>query len=109
MGIEVTIVELTGFVRKLDNLGRITIPAELRRKLFIETSDGLEIFLDQDKRLVIRKYEPCDCDAFTGEINDQDDLIDFEGKKVSKSNIQKLAKLAGLIPDENEIQKNNPI
>lgn len=81
----------TGIVRKLDELGRITLPIELRRTLGVEERDPLEIFVDED-RIVLTKYEPAD--IFSGE---KDELVDFCGKKVSKDSIVKLAKLAGII------------
>ena len=80
----------TGIVRKLDPLGRITIPKELRRMLEIDTSDSLEIFTDDDK-IIFRKYSPVD--IFTGEM--QDDMIDYKGKKVSRDSVKELARIAG--------------
>ena len=47
----------TGIVRKVDELGRVVIPIELRRTLDIEQKDGLEIFVEND-RIILRKYEP---------------------------------------------------
>ncbi len=81
----------TGIVRKLDDLGRITLPIELRRTLGVEDRDALEIFVDEDK-IILTKYEPAD--VFTGE---KESLYDFCGKKVSKDSIVQLAKLAGII------------
>lgn len=81
----------TGIVRKLDELGRITLPIELRRTLNIGEKDTLEIFVEDD-RIILTKYEPTD--IFTGE---KEDLYDFFGKKVSKDSIMQLAKLAGVI------------
>ena len=81
----------TGIVRKLDELGRITLPIELRRTLGVSERDPLEIFVDEGK-IILQKYEPTD--IFNG---DKDDLIDYRGKKVSKKSIAELAKLAGLI------------
>lgn len=46
----------TGIVRKVDDLGRIVIPKELRDLLNIQTKDTLEIFLE-DNRIILRKYE----------------------------------------------------
>ncbi len=80
----------TGVVRKLDDLGRITLPIELRRNLNIGEHDPLEIFVDDDK-IVLRKYEASD--IFTGNMND---LIDFHDKKVSRQSIMEMAHLAGL-------------
>jgi AbrB family transcriptional regulator, transcriptional pleiotropic regulator of transition state genes len=47
----------TGVVRKLDNLGRIVIPIELRKTLGIEIGNGMEIFTEDD-RIILRKYAP---------------------------------------------------
>ena len=87
-------VKSTGIVRKLDELGRITIPIELRRNLNIGERDPLEIFVD-DERIILKKYEPCD--IFTGDMND---LIDYHDKKVSKRSIIEMAKMAGLTIQE---------
>jgi len=80
----------TGIVRKIDELGRIVLPCELRRVLHINDRDPLEVFVDEDK-IILKKYEPA-C-LFTGTA---DDLIEYEGRKVSKSAIAAMAKLAGL-------------
>ena len=47
----------TGIIRKVDELGRIVLPIELRRTLDIAVRDELEIYLDDDK-VVLKKYEP---------------------------------------------------
>lgn len=47
----------TGIVRKVDELGRIVLPIELRRTLDIGEKEALEIYVDDD-RIVLRKYEP---------------------------------------------------
>ena len=47
----------TGIVRNVDDLGRIVIPIEVRRKLGIQIKDTLEIFMDDDL-IILRKYEP---------------------------------------------------
>ena len=81
----------TGIVRKVDELGRVVLPIELRRNLNINEKDPLEIFVD-DETIILKKYEPCD--IFTGSM---EDLIDYEGKKVSKKSIIEMAKIAGII------------
>lgn len=48
----------TGIVRKLDELGRIVIPMEIRNTFDINSRDSLEIFTEDDK-IVLKKYEPC--------------------------------------------------
>jgi len=80
----------TGIVRKVDELGRIVLPIELRRTLRIQEKDSLEIFIDSNK-IILQKYEPAD--IFTGVM---EDLIEYKGQKVSKSSIIEMAKLAGL-------------
>lgn len=47
----------TGIVRRVDDLGRIVLPRELRKILDIEPRDSLEIFMDGDT-IILRKYEP---------------------------------------------------
>lgn len=80
----------TGIVRKLDELGRITLPMELRRNMGIRDKDQLEIFVENDT-IILKKYEVGD--IFTGST---DDLIDYLGKKVSKDSILEMAKIAGI-------------
>lgn len=84
----------TGVIRKVDELGRFTLPMELRRKLNIEVGDPLEVFVD-DESIILKKYVASD--IFTG---DTEDLIEFKGKKISKKTILQLAKLAGLLASE---------
>lgn len=80
----------TGIVRKLDELGRITLPIELRRTLNVNEKDPLEIFVDDDK-IILTKYNPSD--VFTGEM---EELVEYHGKKVSKKSILELARIAGI-------------
>lgn len=47
----------TGIVRKVDELGRVVIPIELRRTLGIGEKDALEIYVDGEK-IILKKYEP---------------------------------------------------
>lgn len=79
----------TGIVRKVDELGRIVLPIELRKSLDINIKDAIEIYTSNDK-IVLKKYNPSD--IFTGELND---LVEYKGKKVSKKSIIELAKMAG--------------
>lgn len=84
-------MKATGIVRNLDNLGRVTLPIELRRNLNLDIKDPVEIFVEDDK-IILRKYEPSD--VFTGT---KDDLVEYQGKMVSKETIRELAKIAGII------------
>ena len=46
----------TGIVRRIDELGRIVVPKELRRSLRIHEGDSVEIFVDPDGSIVLKKY-----------------------------------------------------
>jgi len=75
----------TGIVRKVDELGRVVIPIELRRTLTIEERDSLEIYVDGDK-IILRKYEPA-C-IFCGNA---EDVQNYRGKNVCRSCLSELA------------------
>lgn len=66
----------TGIVRKVDELGRIVLPIELRRTLDIEVKDALEIYVD-GAQIILKKYEPA-C-IFCGNAKD---IINFKGKNI---------------------------
>ncbi|KIS22051.1 AbrB/MazE/SpoVT family DNA-binding domain-containing protein [Clostridium botulinum] len=76
----------TGVVRKMDQLGRIVIPMELRRTLNIEEGDGLEIYTEGEQ-IILKKYEPC-C-IFCGEAKE---VINFKGKNICKICLKELGK-----------------
>ena len=48
----------TGIVRRIDDLGRVVIPKEIRRTLRIREGDALEIFTDRDGEVILKKYSP---------------------------------------------------
>ncbi len=75
----------TGIVRKVDELGRIVLPIELRRTLEIDEKDSLEIYVDGNS-VILRKYQPS-C-VFCGEA---DDVTVFRGKNVCRSCLKGLA------------------
>lgn len=49
----------TGIIRRVDDLGRVVIPKEIRRSLEIRENDPLEIYTDEDGSIIFRKYNPC--------------------------------------------------
>ena len=51
-------MKATGIVRRIDDLGRIVIPKEIRRTLRIRERDALEIFTDRDGEVILKKYSP---------------------------------------------------
>lgn len=51
-------MKATGIVRRIDDLGRVVIPKEIRRNLRIREGDPLEIFVDRDGEIILKKYSP---------------------------------------------------
>lgn len=51
-------MKATGIVRRIDDLGRVVIPKEIRRTMRIREGDPLEIFTDKDGELIFKKYSP---------------------------------------------------
>lgn len=51
-------MKATGIVRRIDELGRVVIPKEIRRTLRIRESDPLEIFTDREGEIILKKYSP---------------------------------------------------
>ncbi len=66
----------TGIVRKVDELGRVVIPIELRRTLDIAEKDALEIYVDEE-HIILKKYEPA-C-IFCGNARD---IFNYKGKNI---------------------------
>ena len=77
----------TGIIRKVDELGRIVLPIELRRVLDIAERDELEIFTQNDQ-IILRKYEPA-C-LFCGSDKK---LISHSGKNVCRDCVRKMTEL----------------
>lgn len=100
-------MKATGIVRRIDDLGRVVVPKEIRRTLRIREGDPLEIFTDREGEIILKKYSPIgEIGQFAGQyaeslaqttghlvcITDRDHVIaaagngkrDFEGKPISK-------------------------
>ncbi|MEG0919280.1 MAG: AbrB/MazE/SpoVT family DNA-binding domain-containing protein [Anaerovoracaceae bacterium] len=77
-------MKATGIVRKVDELGRIVIPKELRNSLGIDVKDPIEIFVEGEF-IMLKKYEPS-C-SFCGEARD---LKEFNGKKICSKCLDEL-------------------
>ncbi|PEE11078.1 MULTISPECIES: AbrB/MazE/SpoVT family DNA-binding domain-containing protein [Bacillus cereus group] len=60
----------TGVTRKIDELGRIVLPKELRRTLGIAEKDPIEIFVE-DEKIILQKYNTYDACAITGDISEK--------------------------------------
>lgn len=74
----------TGVVRRMDDLGRIVLPKELRSSLGIEVKDPIEIFTDED-RIILQKYQPS-C-IF---CNNADEVVFFADKRICRACLEKL-------------------
>lgn len=99
-------MKATGIVRRIDDLGRVVVPKEIRRTLRIREGDPLEIFTDREGEIILKKYSPIgELSQFSGQyaeamaqttghlvcITDRDHVIaasgagrkEFEGKPIS--------------------------
>jgi len=76
----------TGIVRKVDSLGRVVLPIELRRTLDVSERDALEIFVEGDS-VILKKYEPT-C-IFCGNGNN---IELFKGKNICRNCTKDLKK-----------------
>ncbi len=77
----------TGIVRKVDELGRIVLPIELRRTMDIAEKDAIEIYVD-GALIILRKYEPT-C-IFCG---DAKNVINYRGKNICPNCLKEMKKL----------------
>ena len=75
----------TGIVRKVDELGRIVLPIELRRTLNISIKDPVEIFVNSNNEIILQKYEPA-C-IFCGSA---DNVVTYKDRYVCRECIEKL-------------------
>ncbi|HLS52738.1 MAG TPA: stage V sporulation protein T [Tissierellaceae bacterium] len=87
-------MKATGIVRRIDDLGRVVVPKEIRRTLRIREGDPLEIFTDREGQVILKKYSPIgELNEFAGEyceslydntghtaiISDRDNIIAISG------------------------------
>ena len=77
----------TGIVRKVDELGRIVLPIELRRTLDIAERDELEIFMEND-RIILKKYEPA-CTFCASSFG----LVSHKGKNICRDCMREISRL----------------
>lgn len=77
----------TGIVRKVDELGRIVLPIELRRTLEIAERDSLEIYVE-GATIILKKYEPA-C-IFCA---DAKDVVNYRGRNICKTCLEEMKKL----------------
>ena len=74
-------MKATGIVRRIDDLGRVVVPKEIRRTLRIREGDPLEIFTDREGEIILKKYSPIgDISTFAGKYAES--LSDATGMTV---------------------------
>lgn len=73
-----------GMVRRIDELGRIVLPIEIRRMMELNPGDGVEIFSEKS-RVILQKYAPA-C-IFCGEA---DEIITYKDKKICQKCFEEL-------------------
>ena len=72
-------MKATAIVRRVDDLGRVVIPKEIRRQLKIGESDPLEIFLSEDGEIILKLYRT---DYILRKADDWEELEDPQGKVI---------------------------
>lgn len=77
-------MKATGIVRKIDDLGRIVLPKELRKTMNIDRKDPMEIYVDEDS-VILKKYQPA-C-IFCGNA---DDTFEYKSKTICKDCLEKM-------------------
>lgn len=87
----------TGIVRKVDQLGRVVIPIELRRNLDIDDKDSLEIYVEED-HIILKKYSPacCFCSNASG-------VTQFKNRNICGSCLAELMSLKDKTPTESTV------
>ncbi len=78
----------TGMVKRIDELGRIVLPKNVRQPMGIDTGDSVEIFTDGD-RIVLRKFEPA-C-VFCGEA---ENVVFYQEKRICAACIERIKHLS---------------
>ena len=81
-------MKATGIVRRIDDLGRVVIPKELCRTLGIEPKTALEIFVDSEGSIILKKYEPA-C-TFCGEAGN---TVTFKDRIICKKCLKELSEI----------------
>lgn len=124
-------MKATGIVRRIDDLGRVVVPKEIRRTLRIREGDPMEIFTNKDGEIILKKYSPIgEIDGFAKQyaealaqisgyrilISDRDQIIavaggtkkDFIGKNISQE-LENLITERDTLTTENGVKKSIPI
>ena len=98
-------MKATGIVRRIDDLGRIVIPKEIRRTLHIRETDPMEIFTDTEGQIILKKYSPIgDISTFAGKYAES--LSDATGMTVCITDREQVIAASG---DDKKNLMNKPV
>jgi AbrB family transcriptional regulator (stage V sporulation protein T) len=113
-------MKATGIVRRIDDLGRIVIPKEIRRTMRIKEGTPLEIFTDREGEIILKKYSPmgelsifareyaqalCQTTGFLVCITDRDQVVAASGEHAREFNGKEISReLDFLIENREQIQ-----
>ena len=98
-------MKATGIVRRIDDLGRIVIPKEIRRTLHIRETDPMEIFTDAEGQTILKKYSPIgDISTFAGKYAES--LSDATGMTVCITDREQVIAASG---DDKKNLMNKPV
>ena len=93
-------MKATGIIRRIDELGRIVIPKELRGTLHIKVGDPIEIFTADDGVIALRKYEPTD--SVLSYLERLEALINDEEFRHKNKMLVKIAEVEALLKSEEQ-------
>lgn len=96
----------TGIVRRVDDLGRIVIPREIRRRCGIMEGDPFEIFLENDGSVVFKKYDPGDS-VERALVRLENMVLDAEGVTYREEFLQSICELKARLKLEKEDREND--
>lgn len=117
-------MKATGIVRRIDDLGRVVIPKEIRRTLRIREGDPLEIFTDREGEVILKKYSPIgELNEFANEyaeslseavnviaiITDRDNVIAIAGGSKKEYMDKRVSKELETIMEQREIRVINEV
>ena len=117
-------MKATGVVRRIDDLGRVVIPKEIRKTLRLKNGENLEIFVDENENIILKKYSQIDkLKEFAGQITEAinsitkksvfiintDSFVSTSGKKKGYLNEPISNELIAMINNRKEVQNQNQI
>ena len=103
-------MKATGVVRRIDDLGRVVIPKEIRKTLRIKEGEPLEIFTDREGQVILKKYSPIGLSKTTGHIaciTDKDTVIAVSGGSKKEYLEQNVSDELEQLMEDKEIYTSN--